>query len=124
MHTAEIDGGGGGGGIFYYSIQDAIDAANPGDTIWVYDGAYAESLYINKDLTIAAASTPVISGGQMRLTNYGNRMATIFVEDASNVVLQNLDVEGQGLSGKSYVILYESLWWNRSGLHCIAQHNW
>jgi hypothetical protein len=35
-------------------------------------------------------------------------MATIFVEDANNVVLQNLDVEGQGFSGKSYVILYEN----------------
>jgi len=108
VHTAEIDGGGGGGGAFYYNIQDAIDAASPGSTIWVYEGTYTESLYINKDLTIIAAGDPVISGGQMRTTDYGNRMATIFVQNANNVVLQNLDVEGQGLTGKSYAILYEN----------------
>lgn len=105
MHTAEIDGT----GKFYYSVQSAINAANPGDTIWVYDGTYNEALYISKSLTIKAASAPVIQGGQLWATNYGNRKATIFVENAANVILDGLDVEGQGLSGaKNYAIIYEN----------------
>lgn len=96
----------------FTSIQAAINAASPDDTIIVHDGNYNEALYINKRLTIKAASTPVVKGCQMRATNYGNRQATIFVEDADNVILEGLDVEGQGLGvpegTKSYAIIYEN----------------
>jgi parallel beta-helix repeat protein len=107
------------------AIQEAVDEASSGDTIIVHDGTYNEALYINKNLVIKAASTPVITGGQLRATNYGNRQATIFVEDASNVVLQGLDVEGQGLGvpggTKSYAVLYE----NSSGTvqNCTVSSN-
>ena len=37
------------------SIQDAIDAADPNDTIIVHAGAYPEQLYISKPLTLRAA---------------------------------------------------------------------
>jgi hypothetical protein len=109
----------------FTSIQAAIDKASADDTIIVHDGTYNEALYINKRLTIRAASTPVIKGGQMRATNYGNRQATIFVEDADNVILEGFDVEGQGLgvpSGtKSYAIIYE----NSGGIirDCIISPN-
>jgi hypothetical protein len=96
----------------FASIQAAINAASSDDTIIVHDGNYNEALYINKCLTIKAASTPVIKGCQMRATNYGNRQATIFVEDADSVILEGLDVEGQGLGvpggTKSYAIIYEN----------------
>jgi parallel beta-helix repeat (two copies) len=37
----------------YTKIQDAVDAANPGDTIIVYPGTYSENVDVNKDhLTI------------------------------------------------------------------------
>jgi len=104
-HTAEIDGT----GRFFYDIQNAIDAAVGGDTIWLYDGTYAGALYINKNLTIEPASTPVIKGSQLFATDFGNREAVIFVENAANVVLENLDIEGDSLGpGKSYGIIYEN----------------
>ncbi len=91
------------------TIQEAIDETSSGDTIVVHEGIYDEALYVSgKSLTIMAASNPIVRGGQSRATNYGNRQATVFVEDANNVVLQGLDVEGQGLSGKSYAVLYEN----------------
>jgi len=38
----------------YDNIQDAIDAANNGDTIWVKDGSYNGQLSINKEVKIIA----------------------------------------------------------------------
>ena len=34
----------------YSTIQNAIDAANPGNTIYVYSGTYIENILIDKTL--------------------------------------------------------------------------
>ena len=93
------------------TIQEAIDEASSGDTILVHDGTYNEALYINKTLTIKAASTPIIEGSQLFATDYGDREAVIFVEDAEDVVLEDLDIQGEGLGPgptKSYGVLYQN----------------
>lgn len=104
------------------TIQEAIDEAKSGDTILVHSGTYNEALYITKTLTIQAASAPVIQGSQLFATNYGNREVVIFVENAQNVVLNGLDIEGLGLGPvKSYAVLYE----NSSGMiyNCTVSPN-
>jgi parallel beta-helix repeat protein len=41
-----------GSGGAYTSIQDAINASNDGDTIFVYNGTYYENVVVNKSVTI------------------------------------------------------------------------
>ena len=43
---------GGGGPGNYTTIQSAIDAANPGDTVFVYSGTYYEYITLNKHLNL------------------------------------------------------------------------
>ena len=40
------------GGADYLTIQEAVNAANPGDTIYVYNGTYNEDIYIDKTITL------------------------------------------------------------------------
>ena len=49
----------------YTNIQDAIDNANPGDTIEVYSGTYIENVVIDKQLTIMGIDEELGSGNDI-----------------------------------------------------------
>ncbi|MBU1598881.1 hypothetical protein KKG61_02040, partial [bacterium] len=44
----------------YTTIQAAVNAANPGDTIYVSAGIYNEAVYINKGIALVGVGTPTI----------------------------------------------------------------
>ena len=70
----------------YSTIQAAIYAANPGDTIFVYNGTYYENVVVNKnDLTLI---------GQNRSNTVidGKETGSVIIISASNVIIKEFTV--------------------------------
>lgn len=100
---------GGSGPGNYTSIQEAIDDAEDGDTIYVYNGTYYENLEVNKSINlmgesknttfidgnksghvaIIEASDVIISGFTMRNADY-SVFGAIFVGSSNNTIRDNI----------------------------------
>ncbi len=93
-------------------IQEAVDAAADGNNIYVYDGNYSPFTVDGKtDLTITAGSNPVVEGVQSVNTNYGPRDCVVFVNNSVNILLNMLDIRGNGLgtiNPKNYGVIYQN----------------
>jgi parallel beta-helix repeat protein len=75
----------------YSTIQEAINASNPGDIINVSKGTYYEHLTITKDRLVLAGenvSTTIIDGNQTR---------TVIEILANNVTITGFTIQGSGL---------------------------
>jgi parallel beta-helix repeat protein len=81
--------------VRYPSIQEAINSANEGDTVFVSSGLYVEHLTVNKSLTLIGENeySTIIDG-----TDDG----TIFYVTASNVSISDFTIQYCGCSCQGY----------------------
>ncbi len=81
----------------FTSIQDAINAADPGSLIRVCPGTYREQLSINKSLSIEGDNGAIVLPSSMVANTTGSSgapiAAAILVKDAANVEIKGLIVD-------------------------------
>ena len=99
---------GGTGPNNYTKIQDAINAASDGDTIFVYSGVYYENVAINKRITLIGEDrdTTIINGG-------GNGKSV-------NITLNHAIISGFTISGGGIQIYHTN---HVSILNCSFSYN-
>jgi parallel beta-helix repeat protein len=85
------------GGADYTTIQEAIDNANPGDTVYVYNGTYYENVVLNKTINLIGEdrNTTIIDG--------------IISKDVINVTVDWANISNFNvMGGKNGIMLYNT----------------
>lgn len=78
------------GGANYTQIQDAIDNANEGDTIFVYNGIYYENIIINKGLILQGENKDATILQASHNTN------AIRINNVANITITNMTIKDGG----------------------------
>ena len=82
----------------YPTIQSAVDAAQPGDTIAVHPGTYREQISIDKDLAIIGSgpgSTTIRAPGTL-VDGEDGRTSIVEIRGGASVAISRLTVSGPG----------------------------
>ncbi|MCB0199699.1 MAG: right-handed parallel beta-helix repeat-containing protein [Anaerolineae bacterium] len=106
------------------SIQNAIDLANPGDTIVVQAGAYAESLTIDQSLALqcAQAGVPVASrtaGSANETIIDASGLPTAITIKANDVSVDGCDITGDAATYAGVLVYATTGTGNRSNVDVL-----
>jgi parallel beta-helix repeat protein len=83
----------------YTTIQEAINAAIPGDIIQVHGGTYYETIFINKTISLIGEKpeTTIIDGSKSNVTF--DPTVYVYGEDAKGVRICNFTIQGSNAWG-------------------------
>jgi len=100
----------------FHTIQEAINAANPGDTIYVHSGTYYENVVVNKTVSL-------IGENKVTTTIDGNMTATVVVITADDATISEFTLRNGGnryagisLSSNGNNITNNIIWNNWCGI--------
>lgn len=99
--------------VDYPTIQQAINAANATDMIWVASGTYYEHLIINKSLSLIGENQPIIDGA-------GHKTVIEVTADEVEVkgfTVQNGTINGIGVYSQNNVIMSNTIKSNFIGVY-------
>ena len=111
----------------YGTITEAIDAANPGDTIMVGPGVYYENLYIDKIIRIGSTSgvaNTIIDGnvdGNVVLINNTRAIFSGFTVRNSGKLVDDSGV--RVINADDSTITHNVIEWTRNGIHVEESDN-
>ena len=86
----------------YHSIQSAVDAANPGDYIYVYAGMYNEDIIIDKELTLVG------NGSSVTFIN-GSKNGDVVQITSNGVLITGFNITNSGPSSSDAGIKIDSV---------------
>ncbi len=95
-----------GPGQTFEKIQDAITAAQPGDTIYVFEGTYRESIRITKDLTLTGErrdTTYITYGTDGHIVEIQGSESSKIIVNISGFTIQNALGQGYDSIACSYM---------------------
>jgi len=84
----------------YNTIQEAINAANSSDTVFVYNGTYSENIFIDKSISLIGQGKEItiIDGGQV---------SNVVSITAGNVTIAGFHIKNSGISRYNSAIRME-----------------
>jgi parallel beta-helix repeat protein len=88
----------------YTSIQEAINAGAPGDTVYVNNGTYYENIIINKTITLVGKSpeTTIIDGSTSN-SSYGPTV-WVYGTNVRDVSISNFTIKGSANAWGLYLL--------------------